>query len=252
MSRIFKPIFPKLPVSIIMPVLNNLSYTEKAINSIEKNTMNEYELIIIDNASTDGTEEYLKQKSEENDKIKIISNEKNLGVSKSWNLGVSLSEYDIVCIVNNDIEIMTPDWAYEMQKIISKNSHIYWVSPRTCYEKDSKRMTYKRTHYEQLAYGNNPDSYVVGCCFMCPKIAFSEIGMFDEKFDIKYYEDLDYINRIMKAGKIVSMCNSVIVYHAVGATSRITPGGETNESYYKEKWGDTPYDILARNFNTRK
>ena len=158
-----------------------------------------------------------------------------------------------MCIVNNDIEVMTPDWLYEMQKVLDKSSVIYWVSPRTCYDTDMRKMSYKRTHYEQLAYGTDPNSYVVGCCFMCPKRIFSEdqMGLFDEKFDIKYYEDLDFINRILKEGKMVCMCQLAVVYHAVGVTSRSTPGGESNESYYNEKWEGTPYDILARNLNKR-
>lgn len=242
------------PTSVVMPVMNNLQYTKSFMDSFYRQVSDPYELIIIDNASTDGTAEYLSEISSQNDRIKIITNEKNKGVCPSWNQGILASKYDYVCIVNNDIEFMTLGLLGEMQKVIKKSPNIYWVSPATIYIKDIKKLQYKPFHYEQLQYGVSNMRYIVGCCFMCPKRAFSEeeIGLFDEKFFPAYYEDLDYINRIMQNGKGLSMCSSATVYHAVGTTSRKTPNSSANESYYKQKWEGTQFDILAMQKNRGK
>jgi GT2 family glycosyltransferase len=82
---------------------------------------------------------------------------------------------------------------------------------------------------------------------MCPRICFDELGLFDEEFDIKYYEDLDFINRILEVNKKIKMTETALIYHAVGSTSRYTKGGESNKEKYDRKWGDKPqFDILAK------
>lgn len=235
------------PVSIIMPVLNNLQYTKNFMESFKKKTTPNYELIIINNASTDGTREYLE--SIQDNKMIIVNNEENIGVAPSWNQGIKLAKYDYICIVNNDIEFMTPNWLNEMQLILKKSPEkVYWTSPATYYDKKKPICSGARiSHYEQLRYGPFDSAYVVACCFMCPRKAFDELGLFDEKFAMKYYEDLDYINRILQAAKRVQMAQNVIVFHAVGATSRITPGGDLNRAYYDSKWGEFPrFDILKK------
>ena len=248
------PKFDLKPVSIVIPVLNHIELTKNFLQSMSDKTSAHYEMIIIDNNSTDGTKEFLNEISKNDPRVKIITNEKNIGVSASWNQGIKESQYEYVCFVNNDVEVLIPFWLREMQKTLNLNKNIYWTSPRTCYDKDMSNISYHASHYEQLFYGPNRLGYIVGCCFMCPSHIFNndEIGLFDEKFDIKYYEDLDYINRILQNGKRVSMTPSSLVYHGVGRTSLITPGGGGNLSYYNEKWGNTQYNILAMQTNREK
>jgi len=182
----------------------------------------------------------------------VINNDKNIGVAASWNQGIKEAKGDYICIVNNDIEILTPGWLGFFKKRLDKSTSIYWTSPMTCYSKNNKNRQFRPSHYEQLKYGTDIYSYVVGCCFMCPLKAFEDVGLFDEKFEMKYYEDLDFINRIFSKGKMVSMTHDVLVYHAVGATSRITKGGGGNYDRYKMKWENTNFDILAKQPNKIK
>lgn len=244
------------PVSIIMPVLNNCEYTKNCIESLKKNTSQKCELIIIDNNSNDETSSYVQSLSlPENIELNYIQNQDNKGVAPSWNQGIKNSKYEYIAIINNDIEFMTPDWLECLQKKLKNNKNIYWTSPRTVYTKNTNKISYKIHHYEQLVYGKtNKDSYVVACCFMCPKHIFEEknIGLFDEQFSIAYYEDLDFINRILAAKKFVSMCQSVMVFHAVGRTSRITSSDGKNEIRYNEKWGNSKYNILAMQSYSQK
>lgn len=244
--------FSPKPVSVVLPVLGKADYTERFFQSFYKTTQTTHEIIVINNGKDKETANLLKTLREKHNNIKIIENNENAGVAASWNQGIEKSNYDFVCIVNNDIEIMIPGWLREMQKTIAEKKQIYWTSPTTCYNRDMKKMIYRAHHYEQLKYGIAGDSYVVGCCFMCPKKAFEEIGPFDEGFEVKYYEDLDFINRILQAGKRVLMTRSAIVYHAVGTTSRKTKGGHGNESYYKKKWEGSGFDILAMQPNRTK
>jgi GT2 family glycosyltransferase len=243
------------PVSIVMPVLNNLAWTKKCIDSLYSHiNERQHEFLIIDNNSNDGTKEYLEKTSILFPQIKVITNKENIGVGASWNQGIKFAKYDYVCIINNDILFNTNDWLYELQATLKVNKNTYWASPKTCYNEDFSQISFNPTHYEQLQYGRDRRRYVVACCFMCPKEIFQEktddkdrehIGLFDEQFEVKYYEDLDFIARILSQGKKVRMCDKVLIYHGVGKTSLITKGGDDNENYYQKKWGGTKYDILA-------
>ena len=238
------------PISIVMPVLGQSKYTQSFFETFYKTVTEEYELIVINNGKDKETKDLLAEQVSKNTKIKVIENEENTGVSASWNQGIKESEYDYICIVNNDIEFLSMSWLSEMQKTIDKIPNVYWTSPTTSYTKDPKKQCFKIHHYEQLRYGNHMNDsfapYIVGCCFMCPRKAFDDIGLFDEDFDIKYYEDLDFINRILQSKNRLMMTRPALIYHAVGATSRITPGGGDNESYYKKKWGNSKFEILSK------
>ena len=75
-------------ISIIIPVFNQLDFTKQVIDSIEDNIQlsDSYELLIINNASSDRTQEYLKIRSKFNKNIKVINLKKNIYVNPAWNL----------------------------------------------------------------------------------------------------------------------------------------------------------------------
>ena len=239
------------PISIVLPVLGKHEYTETFFKSLFEThscfikEIPDFEIIIINNGKDVETKDILNRyKNQYKDKIVILNQENNIGVAKSWNLGIEISKYDYIAFCNNDIEFMNDNCLKRLQQSIIKGKRVYWTSPSTCYNRDPKKRVFRLHHYEQLKYGHSIDSYVVGCCFMIPREAFEKIGIFDELFDIKYYEDLDFINRILQSKNKLKMTNDAIVYHAVGATSRITKGGEDNDKKYKKKWENTGFDIL--------
>ena len=239
-------------ISIVIPVFEKSHLTDAFFRSfIGSHDLSNllFEIIVIDNGKDKETSDLLGiyKNIIGVDKFTILKNEQNVGVSKSWNQGIKISKHNFICIANNDIEFMLPDTMQEMRKNLQRLKLVYWTSPTTCYEKNPKKIIRRPHHYEQLRYGITVDNYVVGCCFMCPRICFDELGVFDEGFDVRYYEDLDFINRIFESGKKVSMTSTAMVYHAVGSTSRHVVGGEGNRAYYDQKWSGKPqYDILAK------
>lgn len=244
-----------MKILVVVPVYNKVEYTKNFFYSFIKTLSikekEKVELLFINNNSSDGTKEFLEEISKEDNgfKVSILNNEENLGVVKSWNQGLNFLEADYYLICNNDIEFMTLNWITSLLNDVKPE--IYWLSPRTCYTKDNKKVSYTRSHYEQLSYGSSRQSYVVGCCFLISKECINEIGQFDEQFEMRYYEDLDYINRIISVGKRVKMANGMLIFHAVGITSRGGTGGENNEARYLAKWANTPHDILNNPLNRR-
>ncbi|GBL40135.1 uncharacterized glycosyltransferase RBE_0706 [Nitrospirota bacterium] len=110
-------------VSLVIPVYNQLDYTKQCLESIARCTDQPYELIIVDNASTDGTREFLRDV-----KATVITNLRNLGCAKAWNQGVRASHGDVVGILNNDI-IVTKGWIEGLVKFMEQEGHGI-VSPR--------------------------------------------------------------------------------------------------------------------------
>lgn len=158
-------------VSIILPAYNQLEYTQKCLESIFKYTDAPFELIIIDNGSTDGTLRYLGELKEgratvggwrvkvgedgevlegrfENEKskgrkkskkkqlvckrFKVIHNEKNLGFAAGNNQGIVEARGDYILLMNNDV-VVTPGWLGRMIAVAERDSKIGIVGPMSNY-----------------------------------------------------------------------------------------------------------------------
>ena len=86
--------------SIVILTFNKISYTKKCIESIRKYTSKgSYEIIVVDNASTDGTISWLKEQSD----IITIFNKDNLGFPKGCNQGIEIAQGSEVLLLNNDV-----------------------------------------------------------------------------------------------------------------------------------------------------
>ena len=95
-----------MKLSIITLTFNKLEYTKKYIKSLYKYT-SDFELILVDNGSTDGTVEFIKSLPYDN--IKTIFNSENLGFSKGNNQGIDIAEGEYIGFLNNDI-LLSPNW----------------------------------------------------------------------------------------------------------------------------------------------
>ena len=99
-----------MKLSIITLTYNKLEYTKKFVTSLYKYTK-DFELIIVDNGSSDGTVEYLKSLG-----VKLILNEENHGFSRGNNQGLELAEGEYIGFLNNDI-LLYPNWFEECEKV---------------------------------------------------------------------------------------------------------------------------------------
>ena len=89
-------------VSIIMPAYNAEKYIEEAIYSVLAQTHKEWELIIIDDCSSDNTEQIVLKYVSKDTRIRYLKNPVNLGVSKSRNLGIKKSKNDWIAFLDSD------------------------------------------------------------------------------------------------------------------------------------------------------
>ena len=95
--------------SIIILCCNELGYTRPCLQSVLQHTRRPYELILIDNGSSDGTAEHLEELRQRNECVKVIHNAKNLGYPAGCNQGIVQAHGRYVVFLNNDT-IVTESW----------------------------------------------------------------------------------------------------------------------------------------------
>jgi len=231
-----------MKLSIITLTYNNLKYTKKYIDSLYKYT-NDFELIIIDNGSTDGTIEYIKTLSYEN--IKTIFNSENLGFAKGNNQGIEIAEGEYIGFLNNDI-LLYPNWFEKCENIFQKENAAF-VSPRHINPHYDNTNEYNYIDYfkKNFQYKNEYEKSFDECVFSCvitKKDLINKIGKFDEKYHLAFFEDNDYKYRAIQSGFDVYVCNTVCFFHFGSITSfALNQEQENNRKRYYSSYRFAEY-----------
>lgn len=215
-------------ISIVIPNFNGIKFLKECLSSIKKQNFSFYEVIIIDNASTDGSVEYLKNNHPE---FTLIENKENLGFATSVNQGIKSSKGEYVFLLNNDTELEV-DCISNLLCCISRDKTIFGVSSKMIQFDNRNLIDDAGDEYTILGWtqkvGNNQPSKlyhdereIFSACAgasLYRKNVFDIIGYFDENF-FAYMEDVDISYRAKIYGFKCVYCPDAIVYHHVSATS---------------------------------
>ena len=236
--------------SIIILTYNNLEYTKGCLESIQKYTEEgTYELIIIDNHSTDQTVEWLKKQKN----LKVIYNEENLGFPKGCNQGIQLaSKENDILLLNNDT-IVTANWLKNLQTCLYSDASIGAVGP-TCNQDENLQgsdFTYETfSEMQEKALKNNISDpnrweekvFLIGFCLLIKREVINKIKTLDEAYTPGYIEDNDLCLRILKENYRLILCHDVFIHHYLGTAFRknlntFYPILNKNREYFLDKWG---------------
>lgn len=213
-------------VSIIIPCFNAVKYTKQCVESVLGNSTYPYELILINNGSSDGTKKYLKNlkiKSEYLQKLRIINLKSNYGVAKALNIGISKSCGKYVCYINNDV-IVTKKWleglVYAMD--LDKNNAV----AGTLFNPFEDKIFVKRAEKNKNLISAAADKIrlsnlhkikkaktVHGLCMCVKKSVFKKIGLFNENFYPCFGEDIEFCKRVKKYGYNLVDATDVFIFH---------------------------------------
>ena len=246
-----------MKTSIVILTYNNSHLTKNCINSIRKYTSNDsYELIIVDNNSTDDTVEYLKSQ----DDLICIFNEENKGFAGGCNQGIDASSGENILLLNNDI-IVTPNWIDNMVTALYSDSSIGAVGPVTNYCSNFQQINLPVTpdmntdEFFSFFNTSNPSKWeerlrLIGFCMLIKKEVVDKIGHLDELFAMGNYEDDDYSLRIRKIGYRLLLCKDTFIFH-VGSASFSKLKWEKynnilieNRAKFINKWNIDPNHIM--------
>ncbi len=252
-----------IDVSIIILTYNQLSFTKECLQSIEKYTKKiKYEVIIVDNASTDGTPEYLKSIRKSNANYKIILNSENLGYAGGNNLGIREANGKYILLLNNDV-VVTKDWLAQMVSRLEEFPELGLVGPMSNYVsgpqlvKDANYRTseglqsYAKKRAHNFAGKIVSTSRLVGFCLLIRRDVFSHIGLLDERFGKGNFEDDDFCLRAGLAGYKMAYAKDVFIHHYgsqsfSGNNINYQESIRKNNRIFIEKWKDCsiPHAIL--------
>ena len=255
-------------ISIIIITYNQLQYTQKCIESIIEHTPENYELIIVDNASESSTIKYLEKLRAGNGAVMVIFNERNLGFPAAVNQGLRAASGKYVLLLNNDT-IVTRGW---LTGLIEKTFHDPTIGLAGPVSNEVSGIQKIKTSYnsepEMHLFAERRKSEIKNTITVFPRIAFlctlikreviDAIGGLDERFSPGNFEDDDFCLRAQLAGYKTIVANDVFIHH-FGSKSFTADGiGKykerlrINRNIFVDKWGAAPEEIWLKGADVKK
>lgn len=220
--------FDKMKVTIVIPNYNGKHFMEPCLASLKEQTCQDYKILVVDNASTDGSLEYM---TEHYPQIEVIALDKNYGFSKAVNVGIQHSTTPYVILLNNDTTVDS-HYVEEMVKAIEQSPKIFSVSSKMIQMYHPELIDSAGDMYTLLGWGycrggalsvdrfSSVDSVFSACAgaAIYQREAFQKIGYFDENH-FAYLEDIDIGYRAKIYGYQNVYCPTALVYHVGSGTS---------------------------------
>jgi hypothetical protein len=199
---------------------------------LRSQSFKDFEIILVDNGSEDGSVEFIKNDYSE---VTIIALKENTGFSKAVNIGIKKAQGKYIALLNNDTEVH-PDWLKNLKLAAEKYPQYYFFASKIlCFDKrntiDSagdgiyvNGRAYRRGHYQKNGPEFNKEQEVFGVCGAAAfykKELFDKIGCFDFDEDFfAFYEDVDLNFRAQLAGFKCLYIPSAVVYHIGHGSSK--------------------------------
>jgi GT2 family glycosyltransferase len=240
-------------VSILVVTHDGLAWTRMCLESIDRRTdWPQYEVIVADNASTDGTREWLGDE-ERRGTLRAVMLRDNRGFAAGVNAAVRQSHGDYLCILNNDT-VVTRGWLSALVRHLASDRKLGMIGPSTNEVANEARVDvgYRELrHLDSWARGftraregrADPIPMLAMFCAVLRRDVFDRIGPLDERFEIGMFEDDDYARRLAAEGLGIAVARDSFVHHAGRASFGALPDEEytrifqENRQRYEEKWG---------------
>jgi len=231
-------------ISIIILNYNQLKVTCEFIESTKLLSYKNYEIILVDNASTENPTSFISANYPD---VKLIVNTKNLGFTGGNNVGIQAAKGDYYFIVNNDTEVTTDLLERLLEPFLSDNT-VGMVSPKIRYFSNPTLIQYAGfTEVNPFTGRNKPiggkeedngqhdtpgyTPYAHGAAMLVKKEVVEKVGMFPDIFFI-YYEELDWSAHTRRAGYKIYYQPKALIYHK----ESITMGKESAlKAYYHNR-----------------
>ncbi|MEM5882886.1 MAG: glycosyltransferase [Candidatus Aenigmatarchaeota archaeon] len=220
-------------VSVIIINYNGMKHLDECLSTLKKTEYENFETILVDNNSSDGSVEFVKKKFKW---VKVIKLEKNFGVALASNVGIENAKGKYLAFLNNDVSLH-PLWLKEMVKVMEKNSEIGACTSKLLLYSNPKFLNaagididiygfpacrglkcrgYYETDNNQYKFGEVFSGH--GASMLIRKDILEKVGNFNPDYGM-HYEDIDLCWRIRLGGYRVFYVPSSIVLHKIGGST---------------------------------
>ncbi len=242
-----------LKLSIVIINWNGKEFLQKCIDSVYTTLhLSDFELFVVDNASTDGSQDMVKSSYPG---ISLIENQENLGFAKANNKGIRRAKGEYVVLLNCDL-VLTDHALDDLVSFLDSNPYAGAVAPQYLNEDGSKqnsfdnyprlttellnksllRMMFPNKYPSKIKEYENPIQVecLIGACIMFRHKALDQVGLLDEGYFF-YMDDPDICLRLKKKGWEVFHVPTVRIYHIQGHVKKVYPEKSWIE-YYRSNY----------------
>lgn len=219
-----------LPANITVVTFNRLALTKRCLESVLEKTPGDFALNVVDNASTDGTREYLPALAARTPRMRVRLLERNMGVAVGANLGWSMVDAACYIKLDNDVEILDPAWLDALLATLGNNPEIGMAGYLLC-------AWPHRLERLRLPGGDIflSSAFCNGGCAAIPARVHEELGFWTEDYGKYGFEDVDYSDRVL--------ARNLLAGYLEGGDKAVRhlgfEPGQVNEKYEGKKRGNT-------------
>ena len=261
-------------VSIVIPNKDAVRVLHRCVTSLlSRSSYRRFEIVIAENNSTEPeTFDYYKTLQQIDPRIRVVTVEgmQGFNFSKIINVGVGEARGDVVVMLNNDTEVISPDWIEQMlgnpmrdgvgitgAKLYFPDDTIQHAGVVFCPDGPGhlghRLPRYARGNMESLLFTRSIGA-VTGACLMLRKSTFYQVGGMDEALTVNY-NDIDLCLKVRRAGLRVVFCAEAELYHYESVTRGAEVTGEKalrfrrEKGMFMEKWPEAyeqpdPYESI--------
>jgi GT2 family glycosyltransferase len=237
-------------IAVVIINWNSYLHSRNCIRLLNESSVKNFDIILVDNASTDGSGEKLRD--EFND-IKFLKTSSNLGFTGGNNIGIQYAfdnQYEYILMLNNDV-FVDQKFTYHLKNYLDLHPDVGAVQPLVYHHPERTKVwngggffnrilgkSFSNREFDGNIHTRQVD-WISGCAFMVRSSVLKETGPFNEKY-FAYHEDVDLSFRIRSAGYKLVFIPQSIIYH-IG-------GGSSNSAEKKKEGYQSP---AVHYYNTR-
>jgi GT2 family glycosyltransferase len=222
-------------VSIVIPCFDGIEHTRACLSTLRETLPAGFrgEIIVVDDASTDGTADLIEELAAEDELLRIVRNPRNRGFLDSANRGAEEAGGDVLVFLNNDT-ILLPGWLEPLLRVFAEHDDAGAVGGRLLYPdgrlQEAGGIMFADGSAWKYGYGDTDPSaavyehfravdYCSGCLLATPRALFTELGAFDTLYRPGFFEDTDYCFAVRDRGLRVYYEPQSTIVHVEGATA---------------------------------
>ena len=237
-------------LSIVIVNWNTRNLLRSCLQSVQEETNLSHEVWVVDNGSSDGSPEMVRN---EFPAVHLIANGDNKGFAAANNQGLAAATGDYLVMLNNDTHV-TPGWVATLVRHLQRSETLGMLGPVTNNIGNEARIDIRYADMEGMLQAASdytarhaglltPLHTAAFFCVMMPRRVYETVGELDEAFGIGMFEDDDYCRRVQQAGWTIACAEDVFIHHHLSASfnkikqEKRQAMFEQNKAIYEAKWG---------------